>query len=154
VEIDAKPMIIGGIQMDSTALGPGESTIMTVTVFDPDGDSLVYSWQQDDVLTDRGHDGFDNIATQTVTWTAPKTVENKAGEVFNIYVRVSDGDNNQDLAFADITVYPDPVRQTLSYPSSIDEKAGCGGEDEAAEALALPGILGLLLLLGARRRED
>jgi len=156
VEIEAKPMIIGGIQMDTTALGPGESTIMTVTVFDPDGDSLVYSWQQDDVLTDRGHDGFDNIATQTVTWTAPETVENKAGEVFNIYVRVSDGDNNQDLAFADITVYPDPVRQTLSYPSSTDDEAGCGGEDEAdeaAEALAIPGILGLLLL-GARRRED
>jgi hypothetical protein len=154
VEIEAKPMIIGGIQMDTTALGPGESTIMTVTVFDPDGVIPIYAWQQDDTLTERGHDGFDNTATQTVTWTAPQTVENKEGEVFNIYVRVSDKENNQDLAFANVTVYPEPVRQTLSYSSSSedDEESGCGS-DESAQSLALPGLLGLLAL-GLRRRED
>ena len=126
---------------------------MTITVFDPDGDSLVYSWQQDDVLTARQHDGFDNIATQTVTWTAPMSIENKEGEVFNIHVRVSDEEGHTDLAFADITVYKDPVRQTLSYSSSADEEeGGCGGEDDAAQGLALPGLIGLLLI-GARRRE-
>ena len=26
--------------MDATAIGPGESTIMTVTVYDPEGDGL------------------------------------------------------------------------------------------------------------------
>jgi len=155
VEIDAQPRIIGGIQMDATAIGPGESTIMTVTVYDPEGDGLIYSWQQDDILTARGHDGFDNISTQTVTWTAPETVENDDGEVFNIHVIVTDDGNNQDFAFADITVYPDPVRQTLSYSSTSDEdeEKGCGKDEEASEALMLPGLLSLLLI-GARRRED
>ena len=153
IEIEARPMIIGGIQMDTTALGPGESTIMSVTVFDPDGDSLVYAWQQDEVLTARQHDGFDNIATQTVTWTAPMSVENKEGEVFNIHVRVSDEEGHTDLAFADITVYPEPVRQTLSYSSSAEEdEEGCG-DDSASEALLVPGLLSLWLI-GARRRED
>jgi hypothetical protein len=155
VEVDSQPRIIGGIQMDTTALGPGESTIMTVTVFDPEGIGLIYSWQQDDALTARGHDGFDNISTQTVTWTAPDSVEGKSGEVFNIHVIVTDDSNNQDLAFADITVYPEPVRQTLSYNPSSDEDKGCGGDDEedAASAIALPGLLALFMI-GTRRRED
>jgi hypothetical protein len=88
-----------------------------------------------------------------VTWTAPESIENKEGEVFNIHVRVSDEENNQDLAFAAITVYAEPVRQTLSYTSTTEEEGGCGDE-EAAEALVLPGILSLLFIGVRRRRED
>ena len=147
-------MILGDIQMNATAIGSGESTVMTVEVYDPDGTEFIFSWQEDDRLTAMGHSGFDSVTTQTVTWKAP-IVEKEGGEVYSMYVVVTDTEGNSDYALGDITVMPESVDGVLGgYDASEDEdKKGCGkDDDDAASSAAL--FAPLLLLFGLRRRDD
>lgn len=152
--IDAGPIILGGIQMESTALGKGESTIMTVDVYDADGDELTFSWQEDIALTEQGHNGFDSIATQTVTWTAPSNLpEGSKGEIYTVYVIVNDGNGHEVRTLTNITVYPDPVLQTVDAPRAAPgcTTASTGIHNVAGAAWAFPMMLAVL---GLRRRED
>ena len=150
VEINGAPIVIGEIQMGATALGAGESTIMNIEVFDPDGEELIFAWQEDQVLTQLGHNGFDSITTPTVTWTAPTHLaKDSPGEVYTLYVQVTDPQGNRDVAFGEITVYPNPVDQKLG---GIRTEAGGCGDDDATDAALLAPLL--LLTLGVRRRRD
>lgn len=154
IEIDAAPMILGEIQMGATAIGQGESTIMTISVYDPDGSEFDFTWQEDDVLAQQGHSGFDSIATQTVTWTAPRISDTSEGEVYTLYVVVNDPEGHSDWAFGEITVYPDPVDGMIGgyNASEDDDEGGCGKDDDEAASAAI--FAPLLLLLGWRRRDD
>ncbi len=154
IEINGAPMVLGEIQMGATALGPGESTIMTVDVHDPDGEDLIFAWQEDELLAEQGHNGFDTITTQTVTWTAPSNLdENSAGEIYTLYVVVTDPDGNSDWAFGEVTVYPGPVEHEVG--GIQQDKGGCGKdkEDDEASTAALLAPL-MLLTLGLRRRRN
>lgn len=153
IEIDAAPMILGEIQMEATALGAGESTIMSLDVYDADGTELVFAWQEDPLLLEAGHNGFDSVTTQTVTWTAPSNLRaSSPGEVYTLYVVVTDPEGQTDWAFGEVTVYPEPVAMALGAIET--EGTGCGGdsEDDEASSAALVAPL-LLLAIGLRRRE-
>ena len=65
-------MIIGGVRMAQTALGVGESTTMSVLVYDADGQAISYTWQEDTDLIETGHSAISTPTAQTVTWTAPE----------------------------------------------------------------------------------
>ena len=156
IEIDAAPMILGEIQMGATAIGQGESTVMTIEVYDPDGAEFDFAWQEDDQLAAQGHSGFDSIATQTVTWTAPQVSDTSTGEVYTLYVVVSDPEGHSDWAFGEITVMPDTVDGTIGgYDASEDDDSGgCGKDDEEEGASSAALFVPLLILLGWRRREE
>lgn len=154
IEIDAAPMILGEIQMGATALGAGESTIMSLDVYDPDGTELTFAWQEDPLLLEAGHNGFDSVTTQTVTWTAPSNLSDSSpGEVYTLYVVVTDPEGNSDWAFGEVTVYPEPVALALGAISTEDTGCGSGDEDDEASSAAIVAPL-LLLALGLRRRRD
>ena len=129
VEIDSEPMIIGGVRMAQTALGVGESTTMSVLVYDADGQAISYTWQEDTDLIETGHSAISTPTAQTVTWTAPEELPGNAdGAVYSVYVIVQDEDGNQDWAFDEIWVYSDPVATTIER-IVVDEgdNMGCMG---------------------------
>jgi MYXO-CTERM domain-containing protein len=147
-------MILGEIQMGATALGAGESTIMSLDVYDPDGTELTFAWQEDPLLLEAGHNGFDSVTTQTVTWTAPSNLSDSSpGEVYTLYVVVTDPEGNSDWAFGEVTVYPEPVALALGAISTEDTGCGSGDEDDEASSAAIVAPM-LLLALGLRRRRD
>ena len=155
IEINAAPIILGEIQMEATALGAGESTIMSLDVYDADGTELVYAWQEDPLLLEAGHNGFDSVTTQTVTWTAPSNLsESSPGEVYTLYVVVTDPDGNSDWAFGEVTVYPDPVAMALGEIKTEGKGCGSGGEDDEASSAAIIAPLLLLTIGLSRRRRD
>ena len=150
VEVNGAPMVLGEIQMGATALGPGESTILAIDTYDPDGEDLIFAWQEDEILAEMGHNGFDTITTQTVTWTAPTHLEKSSpGEIYTLYVVVTDPDGNSDWAFGEITVYPNPVEHEIGGISS--DAGGCKdkADEDAASSAAIVAPL-LLITLGMR----
>ena len=154
IEINGAPMIVGGIQMGATAIGSGESTVLSVEVYDPDGSEFTFAWQEDDRLAAAGHSGFDSVISQTVSWTAP-TVETEGGEVYSINVVVNDPDGHSDFAIGEITVLPEPVKVNIGGydPVAEGDTGGCGSDDEDDASAALI-FAPLALLFGLRRRED
>ena len=52
--------VISSVVAFPTVLGPGDSTMITVTATDPDGDSLVYDWQPYNGLVIRGRPDWAN----------------------------------------------------------------------------------------------
>jgi hypothetical protein len=154
IDINGAPMIIGGIQMAETAIGSGESTVLSIEVYDPDGSEFTFAWQEDDRLAAAGHSGFDSVISQTVSWTAPD-IETEGGETYTINVIVNDPDGHSDFAIGEITVFPEPVETNIGGydPAEDGDSGGCGDDedDDASSALILTP---LLLLLGLRRRED
>ena len=147
VSIDSDPVIIGGVQMGARAISVGESTTMTIFVHEEDGQDVTYYWQNDAVLSNLGHNAVSDSTAQTITWTAPDDVDGD-GEIFNIYVLVTDEDGNQDWVFDEISVYNNPVTPILTETTTAPGK-GCS----SSSALFLP----LLPLIGwgmwRRRRE-
>jgi MYXO-CTERM domain-containing protein len=150
--------------MDATAVAAGESIMMSVTVYDEDDDRLAYSWRQDDVLTESGHNALDSTSSQTVTWTAPLQLPNEEkSQTFSIQVVIVDEAGNQDYAVEEITVFANKVPERLfDDKNSLEDDGkskGCGNkseeeEDAVAESGLLPGVA-LLLLAGLyRRRRD
>ena len=104
-------------------------------------------------MLEAGHNGFDSVTTQTVTWTAPSTLSSSSpGEVYTLYVVVTDPEGNSDWAFGEVTVYPEPVAMALGAIES--EGSGCGGDDDDESASAAAVVAPLVLLaVGLRRRR-
>lgn len=53
--------VISSVEVFPTALGPGDSSIVTVFASDPDGDTLVYDWEGFNGLVMRGPYGEGSI---------------------------------------------------------------------------------------------
>jgi hypothetical protein len=156
-KIAFEPMIYGGVRMTQNAIGVGESTTMTVSAFDADGQALTFLWQEDSDLSALGHTAIDNVNGQTITWTAPAELpEGSTGEVFGVVVVVSDEDGNQAWAFGDVSVYPEAVTTTIEETLTVPPAAGgCGSSGSSSSTAgllpALP-VLGLVAL-GRRKRR-
>ena len=105
-------MIIGGIQMDARAISAGESTTMTLFVYEQDGQDLMYEWKEDSSLAAAGHAAISDVNSKTITWTAPDQVSGE-GQTFSLYVLVTDEDGNQDWVFDEISVYASPILPAL-----------------------------------------
>jgi hypothetical protein len=162
VEIDSEPMIIGGVRMAQTAIGVGESTTMSVLVYDADGQDVSYTWQEDNDLTAVSHTAISTPTAQTTTWTAPDELPSGAdGAVFSVYVIVQDEDGNQDWAFDEIWVYRDPVATTIDrIVLDTDSTAGCtstpttvASSSDTASAVLFP-LIPLLGIAFWRRRRN
>ncbi len=156
VDVASTPIIIGGIQPSATAMGLGESITLTAFVYEADGDSVSYSWQQDPVLTQRGHVGIDQPGAVTVTFTAPAAFpdDRTVSETYTVTLRVSDPTAGYDYDDIDITVYAEPVALTDQVVEQLE--TGCGKDDDASDAtiLLVPGLVGLLALARRRREDD
>lgn len=144
VSLDTEPFIIGGIQMSERAISVGETTTMTVFVYEADGSEINYSWEEDSNMNLFSHTAISSPTAQTITWTAPSDIGNSDGQIFSVYVLVTDEQGNQDWVFDEISVYSDPVQQTIT--EAITPEGGCSGSS-ALTLLFLP-------LLGYRRRKQ
>jgi len=162
IETSSVPHIIGGIQMNQTAIGAGESTTMTVFVFEEDGQTITYDWSAtDSQLAVYDHSPVSSPTAQTITWTAPTFPEDLevAGYSYEVTVLVEDEDGNQTWAHDEVWVFAEPVAVDYEdlLTEQVDEPSGCGknsssGSDTAAAALIVVPLFGLITL--ARRRED
>ena len=56
-----RPPVISSAVAFPTVLGPGDSTMITVSATDPDGDSLVYDWDAYNGLLIKGAPRFNSI---------------------------------------------------------------------------------------------
>ena len=81
--------------MDARAISAGESTTMTLFVYEQDGQELMFEWKEDSSLAAAGHAVISDINSKTITWTAPNSVSGE-GQTFSLYVLVTDEDGNQD----------------------------------------------------------
>lgn len=145
VEITSEPVIIGGVQMDAHAISVGESTTMTLFVYEQDGQDLSYEWKEDTSLTAYGHTAISDPNSKTITWTAPDTVSGE-GQVFSVYVLVTDEDGNQDWVFDEISVYSQPIPPAL-IENIQEEASGCSSSSAAW-------FLPLIPVMFYRRRQS
>jgi MYXO-CTERM domain-containing protein len=164
IDTSSQPLIIGGIQMNQTAIGSGESTTMTVFVFEEDGQTITYDWSQEDskLQEEFGHVAVSSPTAQNITWTAPTLPEESPGYRFTVTVIVEDEDGNQAWIDDEVWVYPtsvatefEQVDAKAAAAAAAENESGCGKSSsdnaETAALLAVP-FFGLLAL--ARRRED
>jgi len=158
-KIAFEPMIYGGVRMTKSAIGVGESTTMTVSVYDADEQPISFAWSEDPSLAALGHTAIDNATAQTITWTAPAELpEGSLGEVFSVQVLIQDTDGNQDWAFEEVWVYPEPVTQVRESIVVLPPAQGCGSSSTTSTTSTGAGLLPAapllgLLALGRRRRS-
>jgi hypothetical protein len=137
VSLDTEPFIIGGIQMSVRAISVGETATMTVFVYEADGSDISFSWEEDSNMNLLGHTAISTPTAQTITWTAPPELPGSSdGEIFSVYVLVTDAEGNQDWVFDEISVYSDPVEQSITEVTSPNT-GGCSGSS-ALTLLFLP----------------
>ena len=153
VDLNSDPIIFGCIQTDRDTISVGETAHMSAFTYDPDGDSVYYSWQQDSKLTSAGYVSLDNVASASPTFTAPATIAgNKTEETYHFTLTVTDPANNPAYCAIDIHVTADPV--ALGVVEKTTVPGGCGSSGgNSSKALFVPGIVGLLAL-SRRRRKD
>ncbi len=159
IETASRPAIFGGIQMNQTAIGAGESTTMTVFVYEKDGQTLSFDWsQQDSKLDELGHVAVSSPTAQTITWTAPQIDPEGDGYIFTVMVIVEDEDGNATWVDDKIWVFPQPVELEFErvMTDQATETGGCGGSSSSTSTAGL--LVPLLSFLGitalARRRRD
>ena len=128
--------------MSERAISVGETATMTVFVYEADGSDISFSWEEDSNMNHLGHTAISTPTAQTITWTAPAELPGSSdGEIFSVYVLVTDAEGNQDWVFDEISVYSDPVEQSIT--EVVNSNGGCSGSS-ALTLLFLP-------LLGYRR---
>ncbi|MEC7984096.1 MAG: MopE-related protein [Myxococcota bacterium] len=137
VSLDTQPFIIGGIQMSERAISVGETTTMTIFVYEADNSELAFQWEEDSKMNLLGHTAISSPTAQTITWTAPDSLSTSGdGEIFSVYVIVTDSNGNQDWVFDEISVYSDPVEQTIT--ELVVNNSGCGSSGAATALVLLP----------------
>ena len=127
--------------MSERAISVGETATMTVFVYEADGSEISYKWEEDSRMNILNHTAISSPTAQTITWTAPSDIGNSDGQIFSVYVLVTDAEGNQDWVFDEISVYSDPVEQSIT--EALTSSSGCSGS-AALTILFLP-------LIGYRR---
>ena len=147
-EIDTKPVIIGGVHMERTAVEEGETLELSMLVFDADGQDLFWAWSV-------GSDGglIDDPTAEVVTWTAPDLHSSSRGQLFSVYVVVQDEDGNQVWEFAEIAVYPTNGLNDEQFVRLVvnDDPGGCSSAPASPVRFGAI-ILGFVAALSRRRR--
>jgi len=100
---------------------PGQSTTLTATAIDPDGDTLTFDFVQLSPANPRG--AFVTLANNKVTWTAPEVA---AATTFQFSVSVSDGVNDAVVKTTSIQVKV-PSFTTDIQPIFSNNCTGCHG---------------------------
>jgi hypothetical protein len=148
IEIDSPPYVVGGVNLQQTACEEGDRIIGTLLAYDPDGQTIEYSWSTDtaglviDPLT----------GSPTVTITCPTLASNASTQRYTVLVVAADASRNSVWTQTDLYVYPrGELYKTLKLGAVSEEKScsAMGG----APALALAGLAFSLSML-RRRRDD
>ena len=110
---------------------------MTVFVYDAEGDEISFLWEEDPNMYTLDHVAISNPTARTITWTAPDLPSTLDGQLFSVYVIVTDENGNQDWVFDEIAVYANPVAEELVFE---EVTGGCGSSTAAALMLPLLGL--------------
>jgi hypothetical protein len=154
ISLDSDPYIIGGIQMADRAISVGESTTMTVFVYEGDGEELTFNWEEDSSLSLLGHSAVSSATSQTITWTAPDNISGGSeGQIFSVYVVVEDEDGKQDWIFDEISVYTDPVETNITQVGTVADSGGCGSSSDSTTAETAASLFLPLIGFGFYRRR-
>lgn len=96
--------MIGNIEANPSSIGVGESTTLTISVADPDGDVLIITWMCPD-------GSFSGTSGTSTTWTAPSV-----GGIYTIKVEARDDGGLTDEDSIDINVDAGSLpRPSVSY---------------------------------------
>jgi MYXO-CTERM domain-containing protein len=146
IEINTKPIVVGGIEMARTACEEGEVVAVSLFVFDADGQQPHFSWS----VTEGGGE-IDEPTAQKVNWTAPELPRSSDGQLFSVYAVAVDDHGNQVWDFDEIAVYPVGQLNDRQFVRITPvEDGGCSSTPARPAAfLAFFGLAGLLL----RRRQ-
>ncbi len=148
IEIDTKPVIVGGVYMERTAVEEGETLDLSMFVFDADGQDLSWAWSV-------GSEGglIDDPTAEVVTWTAPELHSSSRGQLFSVFVVVQDEDGNQVWEFAEIAVYPTNGLNDEQFVRLVvnDDPGGCSSVPAAPIRFGAV-LFGLGAVLIRRRR--
>ena len=110
------PPVIFSLTANPSSIDTNQTTTITCTSSDPDGDSLTYAW------TKTGGTFEGNTSDPDVTWTAPSTPGN-----YTINCEVSDG-KEEDRKSVNILVNNPTVNNQPPYiagsPSPTDGSSG------------------------------
>ena len=148
IEINTKPIVVGGIEMARTACEENESVAVSLFVYDADGQQPNYSWS----VTEGGGE-IDDPTAQTVNWTAPDLPSSSDGQLFSVYAVAVDDHGNQVWDFDEIAVYPRAQLNDRQFVRIVptEDKGACSAVPASpASLLAFLGLGALLL----RRRQD
>ena len=104
-KIAFKPMIYGGVRMTKNAIGVGESTTMTVSVYAADGQPITYAWSEDPSLAELGHTAIDKMRYE-------QTPVGRKGEVVDAGPHACDGAARAALQVACGASAPEPDRRS------------------------------------------
>jgi uncharacterized protein (TIGR03382 family) len=151
-ETEAPAVLAGNIiRMEQSACLEGEVITMDVLVYDPDADTITFTWSTDDPTVQ----SFDNPAAPVVNFTCPEIAGDSAnsGRNENIYVVIAD-DDGTDWAFGRIAVWDENTELYEPYTKVIPpdpNASGCSttGGTPVGALLAFGAMLGL-----AVRRRD
>ncbi len=149
VGLSSKPILVGCVQAEFTEIGVGESTRLLAVGFDADGDALTYTWTQDSSLTSRNYNSLDSITGTSPVFTAPSTLSSQGltKETYTIAVQVIDPERQDDYCSIDLTVYAEPVEDSII--TLVPGTGRCG--KASGLLLLLPGLMSLAAL---RRRRS
>ena len=136
------PVLVGGVRMERTDIGVGETVGLEALGFDPDGDPVSYAWTQDATLEGVALVGTDALATFQAPARLP---DGQESVTYELMVQVSGDAGPGDWAFGYVTVHADPV--PLTRGGASDE--GCGNAEGRAAMLLPAALLGW-----ARRRRS
>ena len=144
IEVDSAPYVVGGVKLEQTACEPGDAITASVLAYDADGQTLDYFWSGDESLVIEPLTGSPNV---TVGCPEPA---NGDGRVLDLYVIVTDEDQNSVWVFDELWVYPggDLYRQ---HAEVLTEQRSCAtGATSPALSLAWLAMVGAAF---RRRRE-
>jgi MYXO-CTERM domain-containing protein len=147
IEINTKPIIVGGIEMARTACEEREVVALSMFVYDADGQQPNYSWS----VTEGGGE-IDDPTGRDVNWTSPELPRGSDGQLFSVYAVAVDDHGNQVWDFDEIAVYPvGGLNDRQFVRITVTEQTGLCSSTTRTPAAFL-GLLGLGLVFFRRRR--
>jgi MYXO-CTERM domain-containing protein len=156
VELDTRPLVVGGCIIGQRSLEQTLDTTVTMYIHDPDTpqEELSYSW----TISPEGFGNISSPNSRLTAWAAPAGITDDAMTAdgrknFLVYGIVTDPSNGQSWCTDEIVVYTDEIVSSRETIANLDELQGSGCSDGENAILAVP-LLGLFAFGARRRRRD
>lgn len=156
VEVDTRPIVVGGCIIGQRSLQLTDDTTVTMYVYDPDTpqEELSFAW----TISPEGFGTISSPSSRLTAWAAPAAITSDAltsegRKNFLTYGIVTDPDNGQSWCADELVVYTEPIVDVRETITNLDELQSSGCSESSQSLLAFP-VLGLLALGVRRRRQD
>ena len=144
--LDSEPLIVGGIDLSQTAVEVNDTVQLSTFIYDADGETIFFTWTVDGGTAA-------GTTSSTLSWTAPETLDNDEGEIFQFYLVAQDASGHQVWDFARVAVYPEgALFKNFVKIVPSEETSGCSSSGAGA-GVGL-GLLGAGLAMARRRRRS